>query len=522
MLRSPSENRRSHGGRATRPPGTEAEPAAAEGDDGGDAEPEEPLVPTDHSDPTAGWDIANEPDEPDEPDEPEAPEDQEPPERQEASWELEQLENSEESAAPEELDSSVEQATAGPELQDAVEEYGESEAPGEAAEPRGSAEEEDSPEPAEPERSEEPAEGEEPEGSGDPDDELPELELELKPYGDSVPYSVAYTSSLRAEAPDDSVEPEAPAAADEVADVDDDADDSAVDDSAEPEASEAPDDSVEPEASADADEAADVDDADDEPTESAESDPEISDEPGEPEAPDARPDSLADVNEGWEEAEHPEGPDTSDGLSDGTSGDTSARVLPREFESNEEGAEYGREQWKEAQEQLTPEQYEALQGYTDEKGPEDRGAPDYKEINGSLRGYVEGTREIDESIARMDEAMELQPAPENLMVLRETGLDAFNCPVDELQGSIQSDPGYLSTALGSEATFNPGAEAVIHLEVPEGTPAMYMEGLSHYDSERELLLGRGLEYEITDEPDYDGDRWHIYGRVLPQVNDRGE
>ncbi|MEU7115269.1 hypothetical protein [Streptomyces sp. NPDC046182] len=67
----------------------------------------------------------------------------------------------------------------------------------------------DTPEPAGPERPEAPAEGREPEaleGSGDraePDDEIPELELELKPYDDSVPYSAEYTASPGAEQPDE-------------------------------------------------------------------------------------------------------------------------------------------------------------------------------------------------------------------------------------------------------------------------------------------------------------------------------
>ncbi|MGW7314960.1 hypothetical protein [Streptomyces sp. NPDC054865] len=63
----------------------------------------------------------------------------------------------------------------------------------------------EAPEPTEPQHPDAPAGGEEPqmpEGSGDPakpDDELPELELELKPYDDSAPYSALYTASLGAE-----------------------------------------------------------------------------------------------------------------------------------------------------------------------------------------------------------------------------------------------------------------------------------------------------------------------------------
>ncbi|MFF9775120.1 ADP-ribosyltransferase [Streptomyces sp. NPDC013978] len=197
-------------------------------------------------------------------------------------------------------------------------------------------------------------------------------------------------------------------------------------------------------------------------------------------------------------------------------------ISPREFSSNEEGAEYGRETWKEAYEQLTPEQYEALRGYSDEKGPEDLGPPDYKEINGALRGYADSTAEVEESIARIDEAMELRPIPESVMVLRETGPEAFDRPVSKLEGSTQTDPAFFSTALGSDATFNSEKDIVLHLEVPEGTPAMYMEQLAHYP-ERELLLGRGLEYEVSQvDPPGDDGRWHVYGAILPTSKEQGE
>lgn len=98
------------------------------------------------------------------------------------------------------------------------------------------------------------------------------------------------------------------------------------------------------------------------------------------------------------------------------------------------------------------------------------------------------------------------------MVLREVGEDAFDRPIERLEGSVQTDPAYLSTALGSEPTFNPTKPAVLHLEVPAGTPAMYMDGVSKYPSERELLLGRGLSYQV-DRVERQNGRWHIYGRV---------
>jgi len=169
---------------------------------------------------------------------------------------------------------------------------------------------------------------------------------------------------------------------------------------------------------------------------------------------------------------------------------------PKTFASNNEAAEYGRAMWGDAAGNLNAQEREALREYSGEKSPGEAGPPGYKEINGFLRGKSVGSPEIANSVQQIDHALQSGAAQEKVMVLRETGLGAFDRPVGELRGSIQGDPAYLSTALGSDPAFNPAAPAVLHLEVPAGTPAMYMEGLSQFPSERELLLGRGLQYQV--------------------------
>lgn len=186
----------------------------------------------------------------------------------------------------------------------------------------------------------------------------------------------------------------------------------------------------------------------------------------------------------------------------------------RTFGSNQEGAEYGRQNWSEAHGQLTDDQRAALHGYTCEKEPGDSGPPDYSDINGALRGYAPMTEEVRQAVGNLDQALELQPVPEDVMVVRETGWDSFAGDIDDLVGSVQQDPGYLSTALGNEPTFDKNAEVVLHLEVPAGTPAMYLAGLSEYSSERELLLGRGQKYEVTNVRDEEDGRFHVYGRII--------
>jgi hypothetical protein len=194
-------------------------------------------------------------------------------------------------------------------------------------------------------------------------------------------------------------------------------------------------------------------------------------------------------------------------------GDHDADSGPKTFASNSEAAEYGRAMWGDAAGNLNAQEREALREYSGEKSPGEVGPPDYKEINGFLRGKSAGSPEVANSVQQIDHALQSGAAQENVMVLRETGLGAFDRPVGELRGSIQRDPAYLSTALGSDPAFNPEAPAVLHLEVPAGTPAMYMEGLSQFPAERELLLGRGLQYQV-DGVQRTGGRWHIYGKIL--------
>ncbi|MEU9701239.1 ADP-ribosyltransferase [Streptomyces sp. NPDC047981] len=419
--------------------------------DSGDAEPEEPSAPRERFDSRDSRDLAEEPEQPEEPEEPEGLEE---PEGREDPEELGDPEEPEEPEEPEGLAEPEE-----PELQDALEEDDEPEAPegsvdaddaddpedaDDPADAEGTADPEDGDDTADAEGADDPADSD---NADDPDDELPELELELAPYRDSVPYSTTYTASLGAGETGKAAAPDLPREEGQAE---------------APEQEEAPDSEQE---------------------EAPDSERE--------EAPDSEP----------EELDH--------------GAEAEVRSPARDFSSNEEGAEYGRTEWADAQSRLTDEQREAFYGYSLEKYPGDEGPPDYKEINGFLRGYAPGSAEVDNSIQRLDEGMEIHPVPEDLTVMRETGLDSFNCPIEEIEGSVQSDRGYLSTALGSDPDFDTSKEVVLHLRVPEGTPAMYLEGVSEYGSERELLLGRGVEYLVT-ELDYneDDDRYHVHGEII--------
>ncbi|MGL5826551.1 MAG: ADP-ribosyltransferase [Nocardioides sp.] len=77
---------------------------------------------------------------------------------------------------------------------------------------------------------------------------------------------------------------------------------------------------------------------------------------------------------------------------------------------------------------------------------------------------------------------------------------------------------YMSTSLGGPAEAFKHREAILHLQVPKGTPAMWVNKVSAFtgkDTERELLLGRGLSYRV-DRVEIVSGQWQIYGRILEQ------
>ena len=103
--------------------------------------------------------------------------------------------------------------------------------------------------------------------------------------------------------------------------------------------------------------------------------------------------------------------------------------------------------------------------------------------------------------------------PIDIMVSRGSGFDHLTDNPLTLIGQVIKDDGYLSTSLGSAAfRFKP---AIFHFLVPGGTPGMYVGKVSHLaDVERELLLGRGLQYEVQRVFLDSNGKWQIFARIL--------
>nr|WP_239092334.1 ADP-ribosyltransferase [Streptomyces sp. SID14478] len=187
----------------------------------------------------------------------------------------------------------------------------------------------------------------------------------------------------------------------------------------------------------------------------------------------------------------------------------------RTFADDSEAISYGRDHWNDYAKDLPQAEKDALYDYSREGG-----APaTYKEMNGYLRGNADlGTPDVLHNIEHADKGLAGRPLPEDITVVRGQGVDhlGFKRP-EQMIGEEITDQGYLSTSLGDNGAVGAFADekAIVHLRVPEGHSAIWMENVSHFGmGERELLLGRGTTYRVTHAFE-DGGQWHVYGEVLP-------
>ncbi|MEU1725226.1 ADP-ribosyltransferase [Nonomuraea sp. NPDC005692] len=122
-----------------------------------------------------------------------------------------------------------------------------------------------------------------------------------------------------------------------------------------------------------------------------------------------------------------------------------------------------------------------------------------------------------EQIETLQAVTKRRTVPEAIDVFRTLRLtpNLFTVPVHELPGTVQRDPAFFSTNLGDSNIFS--GDVLLHLRVAEGTPAFYLDLISHH-RENELLLGPGTSWFAEDVQRKDS-RWLVYGWVLPPEAD---
>ncbi|MFI8565771.1 ADP-ribosyltransferase [Rhodococcus sp. NPDC078407] len=188
-----------------------------------------------------------------------------------------------------------------------------------------------------------------------------------------------------------------------------------------------------------------------------------------------------------------------------------APVPPRSL-TEDDGRALGSRVWRGYAEYVDPVDRQAVRTYTGDT---------YEPINDYLRGIT--TRISDDhrdAITRVDRVIDNAPrVPENMTVSRAIGADVFGLTegsnLSGLVGRSFQDNGYVSTALQSTLKSVNRTEVELRLDVPSGTRGLYVSSHGKNDDnslavygqiENELLLGRGIDYEITDAAIEDGRR----------------
>ncbi|MFD4558860.1 putative T7SS-secreted protein [Streptomyces sp. NPDC058469] len=190
------------------------------------------------------------------------------------------------------------------------------------------------------------------------------------------------------------------------------------------------------------------------------------------------------------------------------------------FPDTDAAISYGRDVWNEYADNLPESTKKSLLDYTNDLGEPNPKNATYNEMNGYLRGNADlGTPDVLRNIENTDKALAGTPVPQDLTVVRGQGVGHLGATApDELVGKTLTDEGYMSTSLGDNGAVPAFAnkEGILHLRVPAGTPALWVENVGTFGmGERELLLGRGTSYEVT-RAFLENGQWHIYGDVLPK------
>lgn len=178
--------------------------------------------------------------------------------------------------------------------------------------------------------------------------------------------------------------------------------------------------------------------------------------------------------------------------------------------SNDEGVEWiNREmpvpRFKKAEE------YDAIKTYS---------GSTYEAINDALRNPPP-TGRVKTLIDHMDDGMKQSTTPEAIVVHRGVrdgyrhllGIDPNDeAAMQALVGQTRRETGYLSTSVGKRAAFDGLFRMMIR--VPQGHGAVNMIPLSHYASEREMLLRRDTEYVFHAVYKKAG-HWYLEVEVVP-------
>lgn len=149
----------------------------------------------------------------------------------------------------------------------------------------------------------------------------------------------------------------------------------------------------------------------------------------------------------------------------------------------------------------------------------------YNEMNGHLRGFNVADELYPEDVIEKhikNAVAGLRPLPKPVTVFRNSGtrallgrsidnVDERLAALNALVGKSRQERGFTSTSIRDDLT-DFGNIVQLEIEVPEGTPAAFIRGLSDAPDEDELLLPPGMRFEFPEPPRRDST-----GRITVKV-----
>lgn len=123
----------------------------------------------------------------------------------------------------------------------------------------------------------------------------------------------------------------------------------------------------------------------------------------------------------------------------------------------------------------------------------------YSLYNGYLRGNGTTSQNIKQDIIDIQSAM--MPLPQHTLLKRGTGwppeLAGFQSDPKKLLGKTFEEPGFTSTTVAGSGGHFSGQSLQLVIEAPAGTPAAFVNGISHFkNQENEMLLAAGTKFKV--------------------------
>jgi len=162
---------------------------------------------------------------------------------------------------------------------------------------------------------------------------------------------------------------------------------------------------------------------------------------------------------------------------------------------------------------LSPKELDALKLYT---------GGDFKGINNGLRFGSKMSAKQQAAVSNIDTALASKPLKDPAKVFRTVGGGAFGLDhggdATALKGKVFSEAGFMSTSVTNQRFAVTPPPVHLTVEAPPGVGAAYVDPISHFQGENELLLPRGMNYVITNVRKSPKGGWTATARILPPAS----